>query len=92
MPEPAGERLPPDRARAARRAAALLTHWRGDKASTDGEMAVIRELETEDDWFNLVCALLSITDGIIRAGQDGRAEDYVAHVLREAMLDEVAGG
>lgn len=89
MAEPIGKRLPPDRARAGRRAAALITHWR-DKTSTDGEMAVLGELETEEDWFSVVMALLAIIDGIIKAGETGHAEDYVAVVLREAMLDEVA--
>lgn len=77
MREPAGKRLPPERAKAARRAAALITHWR-DKTSTDGEMAVFNEMETTEDWFNLSCALLSITDGIIMAARSGRAEEYVA--------------
>lgn len=90
MPEYTGKRLPPDRARAARRAAALITHWR-DKTSTDGEMAVLGELDSEEDWFQLTMALLAIIDGIIEAGKLGRAELYVDVVLREAMLDEVIG-
>jgi hypothetical protein len=89
MVQPTGKRLPPSRAKAARQAAALVTHWR-DKASEGGEVAVLAELETEDDWFQIVMALLCVIDGIIKAGPMGMAEEYVATVLREAMLDEVA--
>lgn len=92
MAKPAGKRLPPERAAACRRAAALHTHWGRKDSGEDGEMAIFGELETEEDWFNLVCALLNMSEGIVKAAREGLEEEYVAHVLREAMVDEVAGG
>ena len=93
MPEPAGrKRIDPDMAAASRRAAALYTHWARKDISGDGEVAVLRELASETDWVQLVCALLNLTDGLVKAAREGREDAYVAYVLREAMLDEVAGG
>ena len=68
MAQPIGKRLPPGRAKAARQAAALITHWR-DKASEGGEVAVLGEVETEDDWFarsSWPCSASST--GCIKAG------------------------
>ena len=92
MPEPIRKRIPPHMATASRRAAALHAHWMRKDSDADGEVAIFREMETETDWVNLVCALLNMSGGLVSAARDGREEAYVAYVLREAMLDEVAGG
>lgn len=85
-----------ERARAARRAAALFKHWRRDD-STDGVMALLQEYdETEfdygcDEFTHLICALLEVGCNLIKASKEDREDWYLDYVLREAMLDEVGG-
>lgn len=88
MPE--RRKVAPETAAASRRAAALYSHWRRKGSHADGEVAVFDEIGWDDNWVPLVCALLNLTDGLIRAARDGREDEYLAFVLREAMLDEVS--
>jgi hypothetical protein len=83
--------IPESAARAAgyRRAAALYTHWRRKGTGTDGELAILAEVQSEDGWVQLVCALLNLTDGLIQAARDGREDEYLAWVLRSSSVDEV---
>ena len=88
-----GERaqMDPVRAAATRRAAALITHWQRKQEGAEGEIAVLRELGTDTGlWADLVCALLNLTEGLVKAARDGREDAYLAYVLREASLDEVS--
>jgi hypothetical protein len=90
---PVSERreVPPEKAAAIRRAAALYSHWRRKGTGADGEMAVFDEIGWDDNWAPVVCALLGLTDGLVAAARDGREDEYLAYVLRESMLDEVSG-
>lgn len=89
MPERA---VDPQLARASRRAAAMLTHWQRKDASSDGEMAVLGELGSDvAEWTAMVCALLNLTTGLVKAAKDGREDAYLAYVLNESALDEVSG-
>jgi hypothetical protein len=82
--------VPPDLAKATRQAAALFIHWRrGEDDDVDGELAVLEELTTADEWSGLVCALLTVGCQLADAAQDGLEAEYLAYVQREAMLAEV---
>jgi hypothetical protein len=35
--------------------------------------------------------LLNLSEGMVKAARDGREDAYLAYVLRQASLDEVAG-
>jgi hypothetical protein len=84
--------VPPGLAEATRQAAALYLHWRrGDDDNTDGEMAVLEELTTAEQWSALVCALLAVGCNMADAARDGEDDAYLAFVQREAMLAEVSG-
>jgi hypothetical protein len=86
--------LPPRRAAAARRAAALFVHWRRKESGVAGEMAVLTEIETGDleAWTDLVCALLNVGSEMAHAARHGREDAYLEYVIREAALDEVIPG
>lgn len=84
-------KVSPEAAAAVRRAAALYSHWRRKGSGADGEVAVFDEIGWDDKWVPLVCALLNLTDGLVAAARDGREDEYLAFVLREAMLGEVSG-
>ena len=82
----------PELAATTRRAAALLTHWRRKNEASDGELAVLAELGNDiGAWTDLVCALLNLSEGLVKAARDGREDAYLEYVLRESSLDEVNG-
>lgn len=83
--------MDPDMAAASRRAAALFTHWRSNPEAI-GEVAVLAEMEPAAiEWTHLVCALLQVGTNLAKAARNGREDAYLAYVVREASLDEVAG-
>jgi len=89
MPDPDGP-VPPGQAKATRQAAALFIHWRrGEDDDVDGEMAVLEELATAEDWTDLVCALLTVGCQMAATAEDGDTDEYLGYVVREAMLAEV---
>jgi len=83
--------VPPELAKATRQAAALYLHWRcGEDDNTEGELAVLEELTTAEEWSGLVCALLTVGCSLADAARDGEDDAYLAFVQREAMLAEMA--
>lgn len=83
--------VPPELAAFYRRAAALYSHWRRKEPGADGESAIFEEMKSDEDWYALVCALMNLTNGLVKAARDGQEDEYLAYVLRESMLDEVTG-
>ena len=84
--------MDPEMAAASRRAAALFMHWRRKNSGSIGEATILREMGDDlGQWTALVCALLNLSEGMVKAARDGREDAYLAYVLRQASLDEVAG-
>jgi hypothetical protein len=82
-----------DKGRAARRAAALIRHWQRD--DIDGVLALLAEMdhaesESPEPMTSLICALLDITENLIKAARDGNEDTYLDYVLGAASIDEVA--
>lgn len=82
--------IPPRMAKASRQAAALYVHWRREDGNVDGELAVLREITSTEEWTDLVCALINVGCNMAKAAKRDREDAYLDYVLREAMLDEVA--
>jgi hypothetical protein len=81
-----------DKARSARRAAALIRHWQRD--DTEGVLALLAEVdESESDepepMVSLICALLDIGQNMVKAAKDGREDAYLDLVLGLASMDEL---
>jgi hypothetical protein len=86
--------MPPELATACRQAAALFLHWRRGRvegcSDLAGELAILDEIsDNRAAWTAVICALLEVGCNMAEAAEDGSAESYLQHVVREASLDEV---
>ena len=85
--------LPPERARDARRATALLLHWLEGEEGHDGVVEIVQSVRKRDDVLELLFALLTVISVALEAAETvDQATEFLHRIVAQTALDEMGDG